>query len=175
LNGVLGMAQAMAADPLDPIQRRRLNVVRQSGEALLGILNDILDISKIEAGKLDLEEIEFDLGEIAANTQSNFASLASEKGLSLVLDIDKARGLYRGDPARLRQILSNLISAEIHRGGRDPSRHHPCGRAVEHRRQRHRRRHFARQPVGPVQHVHPGRLIDDPPLRRHRPRAGDLP
>ena len=110
LNGVLGMAQAMAADPLDPIQRRRLNVVRQSGEALLGILNDILDISKIKAGKLDLEEIEFDLGELATNTQSNFASLASEKGLSLVLDIDKARGLYRGDPARLRQILSNLIS-----------------------------------------------------------------
>jgi signal transduction histidine kinase/CheY-like chemotaxis protein len=110
LNGVLGMAQAMAADPLDPIQRRRLDVVRQSGEALLGILNDILDISKIEAGKLELEEIDFDLGEIAANTQSNFASLASEKGLSLVLDIDKARGLYRGDPARLRQILSNLIS-----------------------------------------------------------------
>jgi signal transduction histidine kinase len=110
LNGVLGMAQAMAADPLDPIQRRRLDVVRQSGEALLGILNDILDISKIEAGKLELEEIEFDLGEIATSTQANFASLASEKGLLLVLDIDKARGLYRGDPARLRQILSNLIS-----------------------------------------------------------------
>ena len=65
LNGVLGMAQAMAADALEPVQRERLDVIRQSGEALLAVLNDILDLSKIEAGKLELEEIEFDLGEVA--------------------------------------------------------------------------------------------------------------
>ena len=55
LNGVLGMAQAMAADELSPLQRERLDVIRQSGEALLAILNDVLDLSKIEAGKLELE------------------------------------------------------------------------------------------------------------------------
>ena len=67
LNGVLGMAQAMAMRRADADQQReRLDVIRQSGESLLAILNDVLDLSKIEAGKLELEEAEFDLGELAA-------------------------------------------------------------------------------------------------------------
>ena len=110
LNGVLGMAQAMAADDLADVQRDRLEVIHQSGEALLAILNDILDLSKIEAGKLDLEEIEFDLGEVARGAHSAFTALANKKGLSFALDIEAARGVYRGDPTRLRQILYNLIS-----------------------------------------------------------------
>jgi signal transduction histidine kinase/ActR/RegA family two-component response regulator len=110
LNGVLGMAQAMAADQLSAVQRDRLSVVQQSGEALLAILNDILDLSKIEAGKLELEEIPFDLGEVARGAHSAFTALANKKGLSFALDIDQARGVYRGDPTRIRQILYNLIS-----------------------------------------------------------------
>jgi signal transduction histidine kinase/ActR/RegA family two-component response regulator len=110
LNGVLGMAQAMAASPLSDVQRDRLSVIHQSGEALLAILNDILDLSKIEAGKLELEEIEFDLGELAKGAHSAFTALANKKGLSFALDIEAARGVYRGDPTRLRQILYNLIS-----------------------------------------------------------------
>jgi signal transduction histidine kinase/ActR/RegA family two-component response regulator len=110
LNGVLGMAQAMAADGLDPVQRDRLDVVRQSGEALLAILNDLLDLSKIEAGKLDLEEIEFDLGDLALGAHAAFTSLANKKGLSFALCVDNAAGVYRGDPTRVRQILYNLIS-----------------------------------------------------------------
>jgi signal transduction histidine kinase/CheY-like chemotaxis protein len=113
LNGILGMAQAMAAGELCPAQRERLDVVRHSGEALLSLLNDILDISKIEAGKFELEEINFDLGEIAQSTHANFASLASEKRLPVILDIDDARGVYRGDPVRLRQILGNLVSNAV--------------------------------------------------------------
>jgi signal transduction histidine kinase/ActR/RegA family two-component response regulator len=110
LNGVLGMAQAMAADELAPAQRERLDVVRQSGQALLSILNDVLDISKIEAGKIEIETIDFDLGEVAAGAHSNFASLAQAKGVGFVLDVEAEGGLYRGDPTRLRQILGNLIS-----------------------------------------------------------------
>jgi signal transduction histidine kinase/FixJ family two-component response regulator len=110
LNGVLGMAQAMAADALEPVQRDRLDVIRQSGEALLAILNDILDLSKIEAGKLELEEIDLDLGDIARGAHAAFTALANKKGLSFALDIDAAQGVYRGDPTRLRQILYNLIS-----------------------------------------------------------------
>jgi len=110
LNGVLGMAQAMGKDELTPIQRDRLSVIHQSGEALLAILNDILDLSKIEAGKLELEEIEFDLGEVARGAHQAFTALANKKGLSFALDIEAARGVYRGDPTRLRQILYNLIS-----------------------------------------------------------------
>jgi signal transduction histidine kinase/CheY-like chemotaxis protein len=110
LNGVLGMAQAMAAGDLAPVQRERLDVVRYSGEALLSILNDILDLSKIEAGKIELETVDFDLEDVVRSAHSNFAGLASEKGLTFVLDVDEAGGVYRGDPTRLRQILSNLIS-----------------------------------------------------------------
>jgi signal transduction histidine kinase/ActR/RegA family two-component response regulator len=110
LNGVLGMAQAMAADELTPLQLERLAVVRQSGESLLAILNDVLDISKMEAGKVELEEIEFDLLDVAMKTHANFVSLAAEKALSFPLTLDAPPGLYNGDPTRLRQILSNLIS-----------------------------------------------------------------
>ena len=59
------MAQAMAAGPLAPAQRERLDVIRQSGETLLAVLNDVLDLSKIEAGRLELEEAEFDIGAVA--------------------------------------------------------------------------------------------------------------
>jgi PAS domain S-box-containing protein len=110
LNGVLGMAQAMAMDELTPMQRERLGVVHASGEALLAILNDVLDLAKIEAGKLEIEDIEFDLEEVARGAHQAFTAQANAKGLSFALDIGNAQGLYRGDPTRLRQILYNLVS-----------------------------------------------------------------
>jgi signal transduction histidine kinase/ActR/RegA family two-component response regulator len=110
LNGVLGMAQAMAGDELSDRQRDRLSVIHRSGEALLAILNDVLDLSKIEAGKLELERLEFELAEVARGAYSAFTALANKKGLSFALDIEDARGRYLGDPTRLRQILYNLIS-----------------------------------------------------------------
>ncbi len=110
LNGVLGMAQAMAADPLSRVQKERLAVIRQSGEALLAILNDVLDLSKIEAGRLTLEDVEFDFHELARGAHAAFTTLANKKGVSFALSIERARGVYRGDPTRVRQILYNLIS-----------------------------------------------------------------
>jgi signal transduction histidine kinase/CheY-like chemotaxis protein len=111
LNGVLGMAQAMAFDELSPAQRERLEAISQSGEALLMLLNDILDLSKIDAGKLELNEAEFELSALCASTHATFEALAAQKGLALQVEIDAAaRGRYHGDAARLRQILSNLIS-----------------------------------------------------------------
>jgi len=110
LNGVLGMAQAMAAEGLPDDQRERLGVIQQSGESLLAILNDVLDLSKIEAGKLELELVDFDLADIARGAHATFTALANQQGLSFSLDIAPARGRYLGDPVRLRQILSNLIS-----------------------------------------------------------------
>ena len=77
LNGVFGMTQVMAAGPLDEDQRQRLTTLRQSGEALLAVLNDVLDLSKIEAGRLELEEIAFDFGPVALGTCAAFASAAS--------------------------------------------------------------------------------------------------
>ncbi|HLK24708.1 MAG TPA: ATP-binding protein [Caulobacteraceae bacterium] len=110
LNGVLGMTQAMAMHRLSKAQRARLAVVSASGEALLTILNDVLDLAKIEAGKLTLEDIEFDLGEVVVGAASAFSALAAQKGLTLAVDVGAAEGTYRGDPTRLRQIVLNLIS-----------------------------------------------------------------
>ncbi|HXQ12741.1 MAG TPA: ATP-binding protein [Caulobacteraceae bacterium] len=110
LNGVLGMTQAMAMDDLSPVQRERLGVVHASGEALLAILNDVLDLAKIEAGKLDLEEIDFDIEEIVRGAHQAFTAQANAKGLEFSLDVKGSQGLYRGDPTRLRQILYNLVS-----------------------------------------------------------------
>ena len=113
LNGVLGMAQAMSMDALSDPQRERLEVVRESAVALLALLNDVLDLSKIEAGKLDLEEIDFDLGEVMRGAHQAFTALANKKGLSFALDVAGAEGVYRGDPTRVRQILYNLLSNAV--------------------------------------------------------------
>lgn len=111
LNGVLAMAQIMAIGDMAEEQRERLNVIRKSGEALLEILNDILDVSKIEAGKLELDPIEFDLESVINGARDGFVAVAEKKKLALNLDIaENAWGSRLGDPARLRQIVSNLIS-----------------------------------------------------------------
>jgi signal transduction histidine kinase len=114
LNGVLAMAQIMEMSQLDPRQRERLTVIRHSGETLLTVLNDVLDLSKIEAGKMELEVTDFDAAEVARGVALNLAPVAVGKRLSFVLDIHPtAEGLRRGDAARLRQILSNLASNAI--------------------------------------------------------------
>jgi CheY-like chemotaxis protein len=112
LNGVLGMAQAIAAEPQLPGQvRAQVGVIRASGEGLLAILNDILDLSRVEAGKIELESLEFDLVALAAGARETFAPLAEDKGVAMTLEVGQGvAGVYRGDPTRLRQILHNLIS-----------------------------------------------------------------
>ncbi len=111
LNGVLAMAQVMAMKPLSKTQRGHLQVIRDSGESLLAVLNDLLDLSKIEAGRLELEFAPFDVEDTAAGARAAFTALANEKGLSFALDVrETARGLWEGDSARVRQILYNLIS-----------------------------------------------------------------
>ncbi len=111
LNGVLGMAQAVAAGPLEPAQRERLDVIRASGETLLTVLNDVLDLAKVEAGRLELEEAEFDIGAVAASAHAEFSAIAAQKGLAFDLTVTPAAaGVYLGDATRVRQLLSNLIS-----------------------------------------------------------------
>ena len=111
LNGVLGMAQAMEQDTLTDLQRDRLDVIRKSGDMLLAILNDILDLSKIEAGKLELEQAPFDLEDLARGAHAAFTAIANKKGLSFDLMVEpSAVGSYLGDSTRVRQILYNLVS-----------------------------------------------------------------
>ncbi|MGV3580075.1 ATP-binding protein [Brevundimonas sp.] len=110
MNGILGMAQAMRADDLPAVQRERLNVIAECGEGLLTILNDILDLSKVEAGKLEIEVVPFDLRRVLNGVVASYATDAEDRGLDLTLDMQAAEGLYRGDPTRLRQVMANLVS-----------------------------------------------------------------
>jgi signal transduction histidine kinase/ActR/RegA family two-component response regulator len=115
LNGMLGMAQAMTAGgPLNDEQRSQLKVIRRSGESLSAVLNDLLDLSKIEAGELDLEVTEFDLEHLARGVIAIFSHQAEKKGLLFNFSIeDGAKGRYRGDSARVRQVLYNLFSNAV--------------------------------------------------------------
>ena len=114
LNGVLGMAQAMTGDELSQVQRERLKTIRRSGETLLAVLNDVLDLSKIEASKLELEIVDFDLAHVARGVVAAFTPLANRKGVSFGFEIEtQAQGAYRGDSTRLRQILYNLIANAV--------------------------------------------------------------
>jgi PAS domain S-box-containing protein len=111
LNGVLGMAQIMDAAELSDPQRERLQVIRKSGEALLAILNDVLDLSTIEAARLELEEAPFNIADLARGAHAAFSSVAAQKGLAFDLTIeDQAQGTYLGDSTRVRQILYNMVS-----------------------------------------------------------------
>ena len=114
MNGVLGMTGLLLDSPLNEEQRKFAEIVRESGEALLAIVNDILDVSKLESGKFELECIDFDLVNTVESAIALMDAKAREKGIDLGVFVDlAARGVYRGDPARLRQVLLNLIGNAI--------------------------------------------------------------
>lgn len=114
MNGVLGMTGLLLDSPLDEQQRKYAEIVRESGEALLTIVNDILDISKLESGKFELEAVDFDLVNTVESAISLMNAKAQEKAIDLGVFVDlDARGVYRGDSARLRQVLLNLIGNAI--------------------------------------------------------------
>ncbi len=114
MNGVLGMTEILLSTDLSAEQRQSLQIIRSSGESLLAVLNDILDISKIEAGHLELEEVSFDLNEEILGAVALFSHSAVERGSELMVDLrpEVPRGV-KGDPTRLRQVLSNLVGNAV--------------------------------------------------------------
>lgn len=114
MNGILGMTDlALKSEPTNQ-QRNYLNVVKQSGDALLNLLNDILDLSKIEAGCIELENIPVDLHRLVGDAARLLSVAASRKGVELICDIaPDVPDLVMGDPTRLRQVIINLCGNAI--------------------------------------------------------------
>ncbi len=114
MNGIIGMASLLEDTPLTSEQLEYAQIIRSSGENLLGIINDILDFSKIESGKMDLEEQDFDLRTCIENVLDLFASKAAGLRLDLVYQLDNdVPNQIVGDSLRVRQILLNLIGNAI--------------------------------------------------------------
>jgi signal transduction histidine kinase/FixJ family two-component response regulator len=114
LNGILGMAQGLEACPLDPVTRDMVNTISESGATLMAILNDVLDLSKIEAGKLDIAPVDVGLRQTLMQVHKLFQTVAREKGVSLSLSDDVPASLrLRYDPVRVRQCVSNLVSNAV--------------------------------------------------------------
>ncbi len=114
MNGIIGVSDLLAQTPLNADQRELSNTIRSSGEALLALINDILDLSKLEAGKLVLVDGEFDLRELIESVQDLFAAEAERKGLILTTHFPlQINSRVRGDEMRLRQILVNLLGNAI--------------------------------------------------------------
>ena len=114
LNGVLGMAEVLADSVTEPVQRRMVDTIRKSGETLLTVLNGILDMSKIEAGKMVLEEVPFIPADLIRQVEAIYAVAAEEKGVAF--EVLASAGCDRprlGDPHRLMQVLNNLLNNAI--------------------------------------------------------------
>ncbi|HEX6612396.1 MAG TPA: ATP-binding protein, partial [Rhodanobacteraceae bacterium] len=114
LNGILPLLDIVLGMPLQPTQRDYLATAHRSAQELLRIVDDILDYSKVEAGKLDLEKVGFNVRELMSNVQRLMDKPAEAKGLALRIVVDEdVRASVRGDPVRLRQIITNLVGNAI--------------------------------------------------------------
>jgi len=114
MNAVMGLAELLLDTELTPDQRRSLTLIQSSGETLLTLINDILDLSKIEAESLQLEQVPFDLPRLVDSTVSLLGVRARERSIELLADIPASvPEQVRGDPTRLRQVLTNLIGNAV--------------------------------------------------------------
>ena len=110
LNSILGMAELLLETPYDPEQRSYLDTMMDNGNALLGLINDVLDLARVESGKLTLEQVDFDLGDLIARLSETVMVRARQKELAFSARIEPdVPTMLIGDPLRLRQILVNLI------------------------------------------------------------------
>lgn len=114
INGVIGMAQLMRETNLNDEQKTYCEAISLSADSLLTVINDVLDFSKVEAGKIDLEELNFNLWQLIDDTSKVFIPAARQKNLKFVIESDVPKdGYFIGDQGRIRQVLSNLLGNAI--------------------------------------------------------------
>lgn len=114
MNGVMGMLQLLADSPLNAEQKSQVEIASRSADTLLHLLNDILDLSRIESGRMEFEEIDFSPVRVGADVAELFRSRAQAKGLALLFEADRqVPATVRGDPVRLRQVLQNLVGNAV--------------------------------------------------------------
>ncbi len=114
MTGVLGMSELLLSTSLDKKQQGQVHSIRRAGEHLLRLVNDALDLARIEAGRLELDVVDFDIDALLEEVVALMHPLAERKGLALHFDIaQRARGGWRGDPTRIRQILLNLLGNAV--------------------------------------------------------------
>ncbi len=182
LNAITGMTDLALAEDLPSTLRDYLQTVKHSADGLLELVNDILDLSRIEAGGFQLEATPFDLNKTVEHVVKTLGPGAGEKGLELVCDLRHVPARLVGDPLRLRQVLVNLVgnAVEVHVQGH---RVRERGRGIlgrgEHRRALRRGRHGHRhRPAGSrayLRALHAGGRLHHAPVRRDRLGADHQP
>ena len=114
MHGILGMLDLLRESPLSAQQRQRVDVVQRSGEVLLEVVNDVLDFSKMQAGKLELESVAYSPGDVVHDTADLFAPRARAGGVAMEIDVAAdVPPMVTGDPVRLRQVLANLVGNAV--------------------------------------------------------------
>ncbi len=182
MNAILGMTDLALGKQLPATVRDYLQTSKDSADLLLELLNEILDFSRIEAGRFELESVPFRLRKTVEQVVKTLGIRAYEKGLELVCQVaDEVPDLVVGDPLRLRQVLMNLVSNAIKFTPKGEVVGTNRGRAANGRggcasllRFRHRHRHRRGEIGQNLRPLHPGRLFDHPAIRRHRARFGHL-
>jgi signal transduction histidine kinase/CheY-like chemotaxis protein len=114
MNGIIGFTELLKATDASDEQKEFINIIDKSSQNLLGIINNILDLSKIESDKVEIEDIPFDANHEFESAIETFATTASEKGIELVYNMDmRISSKLKGDPAKIREVLINLINNAI--------------------------------------------------------------
>ena len=168
MNAIIGFSSLLLDEALTPEQHETVRMIHSSGNSLLALINDILDLSKVEAGRMTVEDVDLSLHGVIADCAGLIRTRCSEKGLALAVDLDpELPDAVRGDQVKVRQVLVNLLSNAVKFTEAGTIRLAAARRHGRDCRGGHGRRDPCRQARGDLRSLHPGRCEHGAPLRRH--------